>query len=136
MTPSSTWTPTPSNTATFTPTASVTATFTNTPTATLTVTATEQPGNDKPVIYPNPADGTQTVSVHVPGRTGESDIKVQIFTLAFRLVQQQVFEKTPLGTDVQIDLKDKNGTPLASGLYYVVVTVDGKRTVGKLLILR
>jgi len=76
------------------------------------------------------------VSIHVPGRNGTTDIKVQIFTLAFRMVKEQVFKQTPVGTDVPVNLNDKGGTPLASGLYYVVVTSDGKQTVGKLLILR
>jgi hypothetical protein len=63
-------------------------------------------------------------------------VTVQIFTVAFRLVQQQVFDQVPAGTDVSIELKDKSGKPLASGLYYVVVTVDGNRMIGKLVILR
>jgi hypothetical protein len=132
--PTATCTETPIPTETFTPTVSETPTFTHT--VTLTVTATEQPGNDKPVIYPNPSDGTKPVSIHLPGRTGSADIKVQIFTVAFRLVQQEVFQQIPSGTDIPIELKDKNGTPLASGLYYVVVTIDGKKLVSKLLILR
>ena len=121
---------TPTSTQTITPLLSAT------PTVTLMLTATEQPGNDKPVIYPNPSDGSRPVSIHVPGRAGTSNVKVQIFTLAFRLVQQQAFQDMPVGTDVKVDLKDKWGHPLASGLYYVVVTVDGQRTVGKLLVLR
>jgi hypothetical protein len=88
------------------------------------------------VIYPNPSTGSGQAQIHIPGRTGASDIKVQIFTLAFRLVQQEVFREIPVGTDIQIALKDKWGHPLASGLYYVVVTIDGKRTIGKLLITR
>ena len=137
-TASATRTPSPTETPSFTPTItampSATPTFTYTPSFTLT--ATEQPGNDKPVLYPNPADGTKPVSLHVPGRAGTSDVTVQIFTVAFRLVQQQVFPLVPAGTDVQVDLKDKTGKPLASGLYYVVVTIEGKRSVGKLLLFR
>jgi hypothetical protein len=64
-----------------------------------------------------------------------SDVTVQIFTVAFRLVQQETFRQIPVGTDVQIELKDGTGMPLASGLYYVVVTIDGKRKIGKLLII-
>jgi hypothetical protein len=56
--------------------------------------------------------------------------------LAFRKVQEKVFSQAPLGTDIQMDLTDKDGTPLASGLYYVVVSYDGNRFVGKLLILK
>jgi hypothetical protein len=61
---------------------------------------------------------------------------VQIFTVAFRLVQQQVFEQVPLGTDVPVELKDKAGKPLASGLYYVVVTIDKTKKIAKLMILK
>jgi hypothetical protein len=102
----------------------------------LTATATEQPGIEKPIVYPNPSDGIQLVNVHIPGRTGTADVTVQIFTVAFRMVQQQVFTQVPAGTDIQIELKDKTGKPLASGLYYVVVTINGKPAIGKLMIFR
>jgi len=144
--PTSTWTNTPNPTNTSIPTATKTITPTSTPIATatltftntvvLTPTYTQQPGITHPIIYPNPADGTQPVTLHIPGRTGTSDVTVQIFTSAFRLVQQQVFAQVPAGTDVPINLTDKWGHPLASGLYYVVVSVDGKRMTTKLIILR
>jgi hypothetical protein len=35
-----------------------------------------------------------------------------------------------------LELKDKTGVPLASGLYYVAVQTKAGRSVGKLLILR
>jgi hypothetical protein len=76
------------------------------------------------------------VNIHVPGRTGTADVTVQIFTVAFRLVQQQVFPQVLVGTELPIEPEDKTGKPLASGLYYVVVSVDGHKSVGKLLILR
>jgi hypothetical protein len=110
-----------------TPSPSVTASLTSTPNSSLLTPIS---------IYPNPSDGTRPVSIHVSGRTEVADVTVQIFTVAFRMVQQTVFAQVPAGTDVQIELKDKNGKPLASGLYYVIVTFDGQRTVGKLLILR
>jgi hypothetical protein len=134
--PTATCTDTLSFTPTSTPTPSVTPTLTHTPSVTETPTATEQPGIDQPIVYPNPSDGTQPVKIHVPGRTGTADVTVQIFTVAFRLVQQQVFDQVLAGTDVSIELKDKSGKPLASGLYYVVVTIDGYKSVGKLMILR
>jgi hypothetical protein len=110
----------------------------------LTATATEQPGIEKPIVYPNPSDGTQPANIHIPGRTGTADVTVQIFTVAFRMVQQRVFTQVPAGTDIQIELKDKTGKPLASGQYYVVVLLGGNpstssgqgRTIGKLLIIR
>jgi len=67
------------------------------------------------------------VFVVAPGRTSTSTVIVQIFTTAFRLVQQQEFKQIPLGTDLPpVNLVDKSGKPLASGLYYVVVTVDAR----------
>jgi hypothetical protein len=63
-------------------------------------------------------------------------VKVQIFTVAFRMVQEQVLPQVPAGADVSIELKDKSGMPLASGLYYIRVMVDGKHNIGKLMILR
>jgi hypothetical protein len=134
--PTETWTWTPVPTSTFTPTASTTPTPSPSLTVSPSATSTEQSGIIVPIVYPNPSDGTKPVTIHIPGRAGTSDVKVQIFTVAFRLVQQQVFPQAPVGTDIQIELKDKSEKPLASGLYYVAVTVDGQRTIGKLLILR
>jgi hypothetical protein len=96
------------------------------------------------VIYPNPSDGTKPVSVNVPGLTVTSNITVQIFTTAFRKVQEIPFSNVLVGTDINFSLTDKWGTHLASGLYYVVVTTtpagatgqSPKRSVCKLLILR
>jgi hypothetical protein len=42
----------------------------------------------------------------------------------------------PPGVAVTVELKDNWGKPFADGLYYVVVTVDGKRSIAKLLVLR
>jgi hypothetical protein len=35
-----------------------------------------------------------------------------------------------------VQLKDNWGKPLADGLYYLVVLVDGGRSIGKLMVLR
>ena len=87
------------------------------------------------VVYPNPSDGTQPVSIAL-SLTSPADVKVQIFTTAFRKVQEQEYPGQPVGVPLSIDLTDKRGVPLASGLYYVVVSVNGQRTIVKLLILR
>ena len=118
--------------------AHATATFTSTaiPTATATPTQTASPQISTVLVYPNPSDGKRPVRLGIPGRTANSIITVQIFTTAFRLVQQKEFSQVPLGTDIQIELIDKTGKPLASGLYYVVVRVNDNRMVGKLLLLR
>ncbi len=92
-------------------------------------------GTPFPVIYPNPSDGTQPVNIHV-ATTVASNITVQIFTTAFRKVQETSFNQQPVGMDVQVKLTDKWGSPLASGLYYVVVRVnETRRLVGKLLLI-
>jgi hypothetical protein len=69
--------------------------------------------------------------------TAPSDLKVQIFTTAFRKIQELPFNNQAVGVDVSFKLTDRWGSPMASGLYYVVVTVNSsQRMVGKLMILR
>lgn len=87
------------------------------------------------VIYPNPVTGP-TVNVLPPAYTGVSTVEVEIFTTAFRKVQEETFPNVPPGLAVTVQLTDKWGTPLANGLYYVMVIVDGHRSFGKLLVLR
>jgi hypothetical protein len=161
LTPTSTRTasPTPTRTSSMTPTASLTATrtFTSTPTRSWTSTPTDTPvptetpnptltetsvptatatltGNTKPIIYPNPSDG-RPVNI-LPPLTKVSDVKVQIFTLAFRKANETTFPQVPPGVSVTITLTDYWNKPLANGLYYVVVITDEGRTVSKLLIVR
>ncbi len=79
--------------------------------------------------------------------------KLQVFTIAFRKVSDQDMPGEHLpDQDLPLPLRDNWGTPLASGLYYVVITpspaskqawltVDNlprldDRYIGKLLILR
>jgi len=61
---------------------------------------------------------------------------VKIFTVAFRLVQVRTYLDIPSGTPVPLELTDRWGRPLASGLYYVVVTTNAGQSIGKLLIQR
>ncbi len=124
-------TPTPTLTSTSTPT--FTSTATKTQTMTPTATKTPEPG-DKPILYPNPSTGGP-VSVVPPPYTGTSPITVEIFTAAFRKVQSNAYAPQTYGP-VMVNMTDTWGTPLASGLYYVVVTTDQGRSVAKLLLLR
>jgi hypothetical protein len=71
-----------------------------------------------------------------PYDTGIQKVRVEIYTLAFRKVQDNSYPALPTGTVLTISLTGKSGTPLANGIYYVVVTVNGQRAIGKLLILR
>jgi hypothetical protein len=120
-----------------------------TPTSTWTPTASATASSDKPVIYPNPSDGTQPVTVQVALAQATDTVQLQVFTLAFRSVQDvtvtslspNVTASTLTGVSaktwkIQIPALDKWGSPLASGLYYVVITANGKKTIGKMLILR
>jgi hypothetical protein len=87
------------------------------------------------VIYPNPAPGG-TVNILPPAYGGISNVRIEIFTAAFRKVQDEVFTNIPSGTAVTIALTDRMGSPLANGVYYIVVTTSRGRAIGKLMILR
>jgi hypothetical protein len=64
------------------------------------------------------------------------NVRIQIFTVAFREVEDETIPNLPAGTSkVSVPLVDREGKPLADGLYYVVITANGKRSVLKLLIL-
>lgn len=119
-------------TAIFTPTAQATSTFTTTSTSTVTSTPTSNKGV---VVYPNPVT-SPTVNIFPPTYSGVSNVEVEIFTLAFRKVLDETFPNVPAGTPLKITLDDQWGHPLANGLYYVVVIVNGERSIAKLLILR
>jgi hypothetical protein len=86
------------------------------------------------VVFPNPVTGP-TVNVLPPAHQGTADVRIEIFTLGFRKVQDHTYLNVPDGTSVVVELKDRSGNPLANGLYYVVVTVNGQRSIAKLLIL-
>jgi hypothetical protein len=107
-----------------------------TPTATFMATATPTPtGNQGVVIFPNPVTGP-AVNILPPSYAEASDVRIEIFTAAFRKVQDQTYPNVPPGVAITVELKDKWEAPLADGLYYVIVFVDGHRSVAKLLILR
>jgi hypothetical protein len=77
-------------------------------------------------------------------------LTVQVFTVAFRKVQDNLVSTNSPGVTasavtgttaktwyVRLNLNDKWGAPLASGLYYVVISNhSGYRSVSKLLLLR
>jgi hypothetical protein len=136
-------TSTPTFTATLTPTSMPTFTSTSIPTSTVQTGST-------PVVYPNPATGTEPVTVAVTLSQPSDAMTVQIFTVAFRMVQDTLVSTGPTGVSssvsggttaktwhIPITLNDKWGTPLASGLYYVVLSNhNGYHSVSKLLLLR
>lgn len=89
-----------------------------------------------PVVYPNPATGG-SVRLHLL-LPSSSNITVEIFTTAFRKVQETVFPAQPVGVDMVVNLVDKSGITLADGLYYISVStpLSSTRKITKLLILR
>jgi hypothetical protein len=150
-TPTSTSTPTASSTTTRTITATYTFTFTPSPTVTATPTLTYTPTftdvfthTPTPVpsvppgivgIYPNPVTGP-VVNILPPNYPGYSNVKVELFTVNFRLVLVDDFPGVPSGNAVPVSLVGRGGNSLSNGLYYVVVTTKDGRTIGKLLILK
>jgi hypothetical protein len=133
-TASSTSTPTGTSTHTKTATSTLSFTSTLTPTSTAFITRTPAPSGNPPAIYPNPSNGGP-VTLN-PGLTAPSDVRVDIFTVGFRKVNSLFFPSVPAGATVSLNLTDRFGTPLASGLYYLVLHTSQGRTILKLLILR
>jgi arabinogalactan endo-1,4-beta-galactosidase len=136
-TPTRTKTPAPTATAvpspTGTPTAAETASATQTPTRTASGTPTPPPGLS-PVLYPNPASGG-TVTLD-PALAGTSEVEVSVFTTAFRKVQEKTYRQVGAGQTVTLELKDRGGTPLTDGLYYLVGATNRGRFLLKFLVLR
>jgi hypothetical protein len=161
LTPSATFTSTasgtptnsPTNAMTATPSFTVTATASLTPTETLTLTGTpsatltasasptptESPvpsvGPGRVGLYPNPVAGS-FVNVLSPANLGTADLRIRIFTVAFRKVLDRPYPDLPLGISLVLRLEDNWGAPLSNGLYYVEVAGPKGRAIGKLLVLR
>ncbi len=120
-------------------------TFTATPTVTATITATEAfsytftPVPTMPAgvvgIYPNPVTGP-IVQVMPPAYAGLENIRLEVFSLAFRKVLDHTYPNWPNGQPIPLTLTANSGNTLANGVYYVVLTLEGKRYIGKLLVLR
>ncbi len=89
------------------------------------------------VVYPNPVKGPGPVTIQITLTQEEPVVRVEIFTTAFRKVNEIDRYQVPAGVIlVPIPLSDKAGMPLANGLYYVVVQTPQKRMITKLIVLR
>ncbi len=148
LTPTVSYTPTESYTSTPKPTMTSTVTETTTPiwtsptttattiessTPTITQSFTQYPGHVG--IYPNPVSG-MTVNILPPDYLGAANVRVEVFTLAFRKIIDSNYDSLQAGTAIPMKLVDRTGSTLANGVYYVAVTVNGIQAVGKLLVLR
>jgi hypothetical protein len=90
-----------------------------------------------PLPIPNPVRASSTVQVRLHFNQGAQDVSLEVFTLAFRKVNQIPLGNVNAGpTTVTLPLTDKSGGPLANGLYYLMVRSSAERKIGKLLILR
>ncbi len=144
-TPSSTSTSVPTSAYTPSATPSTTPSLTPSPTFTPTASPSLEPSPSgtptvivpaKPVLYPNPVKGGTSAELQVT-LLSAANVRVQIFTLSFRKVFDQTYSNLSAGVDdLPVSLVHSEGHPLANGLYYVVVTVNGQRTLLKLLILK
>jgi len=96
-----------------------------------TPTQTSGPGN--PVIYPNPCTSSNA-TIQLPV-SNAANVKIQIFTLAFREIQTIKVAQVA-GNSLSIPLIDRGGNSLANGLYYFVIQIDGNRWINKVLVMR
>jgi len=103
--------------------------------APFTATPTAEPLGH-PVIYPNPVSGPGPVAIRLPNFPGTADVKVAVFTTAFRRVNHFTAHEQAGGSDLVLPLSQEGGAPLANGLYYVRVTTPAGTSIEKLLILR
>jgi hypothetical protein len=97
-----------------------------------TSTPTPSLSASKPVLYPNPAKGSQTNLLLPRGQ----NVKVAIYTVSYRQVREINVGDVPSVKILTLDLQDKVGSTLANGVYYVTVTSLNTRWTGKLLIFR
>ncbi len=123
-----TWT----QTGTYSPTATPTPNLTITPTIGITV--------GPPVVWPNPLRNSGPVTLQLTlNNSKPSKVTVRLFTTVLRMVQRQEYDGVPAGLvrfQVPISPIDKQGKPLANGLYYIAVDSSAGRTILKWLILR
>jgi glucuronoarabinoxylan endo-1,4-beta-xylanase len=126
--PTATWTHTPIPTKTYTPT--------DTSTVTVTPTPLSGPPISTPIPYPNPVSGP-TVTIHFILRDDSSWVHLEIFTTDFRKVKEVELFNLPAGAqNIPITLTDNHGSPLANGVYYIVVVNRQGRAIGKLLVMK
>jgi GH18 family chitinase len=138
FTPTSTPSATPTFTPTlsWTPTSTGTSTWTRTPTDSPTLTQTPIGTVTDPKLFPNPVLGPGPVTLVLTLPQG-GDVKVRIFTAAFRKMLESLHSQVPAGTATfSLEMKDQWGKPLANGIYYVVVEGPQGRKVLKLLLLQ
>jgi len=91
----------------------------------------------KIVIYPNPVlDSAPTQIQLTLGQTAE-DLTVMVFTTAFRKINEVSYGAQTSGpVTISLATRDQWDTPLANGLYYLVLKTPRGRLIGKLIVSR
>lgn len=122
-------TPTPSPTPTDTPTPCMdglghtcTPTITPTPTSTPTVTSTPFPPS---LLFPNPVWDQTPLSFYYNVDSTVDQVKVKIFTVAYRKVYEDDTLSTATGQNKYTLDWGQSGLNIANGLYYVVLYYRG-----------
>lgn len=133
LTVTATWTMSPTATPTNTPIFTATSRNTFSPTCTATIRASLS----TPVSYPNPVTGPGPIHVQVILQQPVSWLNLKVFTLSFRMVNEEKFQNLPAGpNDFPLAMTDKWGRELANGLYYLEAIIPQGQTMGKWLILK
>jgi hypothetical protein len=101
-----------------------------------------------PIVFPNPVaggyydsyfgtGGPSSVSVRVILNQATTDLKIELFTTAYRKIASMNVGAAPVGVkNYPLPLRDLKGRPLSNGVYYVVVTSNTGSAIGKLMILK
>ncbi|MEZ4886053.1 MAG: choice-of-anchor B family protein [Chitinophagales bacterium] len=77
-------------------------------------------------IFPNPNDGQFAVTMDLPKN---SEVNLQLVNVLGQTVQQYVLAATSLSFEQKFSLED-----LTSGVYYLVIEVDGQRMLEKVVV--
>jgi hypothetical protein len=87
--------------------------------------------------YPNPVSGAGISSIDVI-LPAASTIGWSVFTTAFRMIKSGTLSASAGKTIIQWDLKDKNESPVADGIYYIRIYLKDSSTtkIFKVLVLR
>jgi hypothetical protein len=110
---------------------------TPTPTRTQVAQRTVVDPVETPIAYPNPVEDGETVMVSVPLGEAADSVLLQVFTTAYRKILEEELGAMTAGVHgVALTLRDSKGKPLANGVYYLVVTTEKGKAIGKILIVR
>ena len=89
------------------------------------------------MVYPNPVTDGQPVTVELALAQDTQDLSLTVFTTAFRKINQINYGAKNKGTLLlPLPMVDKRNSPLANGLYYLVVNTPDGRAIGKLILSR